>query len=317
MTPGGPARKPPMRVTGMPASRAASLQRGLAVRRDGEQQLVVVAAGQDGGQPVRAGLPRRRRQRHAARRRSPRQGRRRGRDGRGPAPAHPTHPCRRRPRRRSSGRRAAAAEDSGRCRWPVGSVSFPCATASPSAPSPIVPVTQMPSPGWAPVAPHHRSWCDMADDGQRQGHRSRRRGGIAAEQGDVEFVLVLREAGGEAREPRRPACRAAQRRSSGSRAARRPSLRGPTGSRAAACGRPGRADRRAGNARRRSLHPRSAPVRGLRAARARRRRRAGRARPVPRADGNAARSVRTRQADAESVMAFIFGSVLSGRASDV
>ena len=157
----------------------------------------------------------------------------------------------------------------------------------------------------------------MADDGQRQRDRARRGGGVAAEQGDTEFALVLREAGGEVRRTSRPACRAAPRRSSGSRAASRPSPRGRTGSLAAACVRRGPADRRAGNARRRSSRPRSARVRVRPAVRARLRRRAGRARRGRRADGSAARSVRTRRADAESVMAFIFGSVLLGRASHV
>ena len=67
-------------------------QGGFMLGCHGHQQLVVVAAGQAGRQPVRPGGPCGRRQRHGEQRRSRRRCRRRGRDGRDPAPAHPTHP---------------------------------------------------------------------------------------------------------------------------------------------------------------------------------------------------------------------------------
>ena len=157
-----------------------------------------------------------------------------------PAEAMPATVAQRQPRLRQA---VAAGEVAGR----VGELA--ARASRPRAPSPMVPLTQIPSPGARPAAAQRGAGRDVAEDGQRQADRPGRRGGVAARAERCRIRPGRRPARRRSRRTRHPACRAEPIRSAGSRAAPRPWRRGRRGWCAAAFARSGRADRRAGNAR--------------------------------------------------------------------
>ena len=105
---------------------------------------------------------------------------------------------------------AAAARDSGSRDARAGGdraasvlpASWSRRSKSPSAASPIVPVTTTRSPGAAPARRSHLAVRHRAEGRDRDRHRTRRAHGVAAEQRTTVTVRVLAEPAGERREPR-------------------------------------------------------------------------------------------------------------------
>ena len=238
------------------AARRGAGQRGFGVRRHGEQQFIVVAAGQAQRQPVAAARAAAESGTEAASMTAPSPPARQ----RWPQVLHQPvghietgmrKPGHRAAQRQARLRQAVAA---GEKTIRVGDLAA-CGAQAERA---VADGAADPQPVARPraAAAQRRTGRHMADDGQRQADRPGGGGGVAAEQDRRRIPPGRRPARRRRRQTRHPACRAAPRRSSGSRAESPPWRPGRTDWCAAACGRSGPAGRRAGNARRRPWHRR-------------------------------------------------------------
>ncbi len=231
----------------MPSVDAADRSAILALRRDRHQQLVVVSTCDADLEPIRSGLSRRRRERNQRRRDLCAYAARAAKVaevldqpvGDVHAGAHERRP--------QPGRDAAAAAGSARPGNRPGPTTSPWIARSPSAPSPIVPVTQIAVPGPRAGAADHCAWRNVADRGQRKAERAGAWRSCRRRAARSRTAAGPRPAPTRTRRTRRPAFRAGPRASAGRRAGPHPWRRGRTGSPAAACarrGRPGRPRRK-------------------------------------------------------------------------
>ena len=273
------------------------LERGQRAGRHRRNDLEIVTTGQHRVDRGRIGVhrgPRGLRQRNFARSRPSRRRPTREAACRDRRRARPKRPSRRwrsggppRPRRCAAAARDSARRDAAACRRRASSVSLRLRSVrsfSPSAASPMVPVTTIRSPARAPERLTMVPLRHGAERRDRDRHRPRRQHGVAAEQRTAGTPRRRAEPARKTLEPRAAAILRQRQRQQKARGLRALGREVRQVHAAAPCGRRRRADRRKRNARRRRWRPRSAPVRDRRAARA-----APRRRPAP-ARRDAARS---------------------------